>query len=62
MTERPPANLDLEKAIALREILGNRLELSRLKDDDLSTVIDLGFVEMMDDCPVVTPAGLAALE
>jgi hypothetical protein len=38
------------------------LELSRLKDDDLRTVIDLGFVEMMDDCPVVTPAGLAALE
>src|SRR5258706_10747584 len=61
MTERPLANLDLEKAIALRwalrDILGNRLKLSPVKDDDLRTLIDLGFVEMRDDSPVVTPAG-----
>jgi hypothetical protein len=66
MTERPLANLDLEKAIALRwalrDILGNRLKLSPVKDDDLRTLIDLGFVEMRDDSPVVTPAGLAALD
>ena len=66
MVERPLANFDLEQAIALRwalrDILGSRLKLSPLKDDDLRTLIDLGFVEMRDDSPVVTPAGLAALE
>lgn len=66
MMERPLANLDLERAIALRwslrDILGNRLQLSPLRDDDLRTLIDLGLVEMRDDAPVVTQAGLAALE
>jgi hypothetical protein len=65
MMERPLADFDLEKAIALRwalrDILGNRLKLSPVKDDDLRTLIDLGFVEITDDSPVVTPAGLAAL-
>jgi hypothetical protein len=66
MMERPLANFDLEKAIALRwtlrDILGNRLKLSPVREDDLRTLIDLGFVEMRDELPVVTPAGLAALE
>ena len=66
MMERPLANLDLERAIALRwslrDILGNRLQLSPLRDDDLRTLIDLGLVEMRDDTPVVTQAGLAAIE
>ena len=66
MMERPLANFNLEKAIALRwalrDILGNRLKLSPVKDDDLRTLIDLGLVEIRDDSPVVTPAGLAALE
>jgi len=66
MVERPLANFDLEKAIALRwarrDILGNRLKLSPVKDDDLRTLIDLGLVEIRDDSPVVTPAGLAALD
>jgi hypothetical protein len=64
--EKPFANFDLEKAIALRwalrDILGNRLKLSPLRDDDLRTLIDLGLLEIRDDSPVVTPAGLAALE
>ena len=66
MVERSLANFDLEKAIALRwalrDILGNRLKLSPVKDDDLQTLIDLGLVEIRDDSPVVTTAGLAALE
>jgi len=66
MMERPLANIDLEKAIALRwvlrDILGNRLKLTPVRDDDLRTLIDLGFVEMRDELPVVTPAGLVALE
>ena len=59
------ANLELEKAISirwtLRDILGNRLKLSPLKDDELRTLLELGLVEIRDDTPVVTEAGLAAL-
>ena len=55
MMERPLANFDLERAIALRwalrDILGNRLRLSPVRDDDLRTLIDLGFVEMRDESP-----------
>lgn len=66
MMERPLANLDLETAIslrwALRDIHGNRLKLSPVEDDDLGTLIELGLVEIRDEAPVVTQAGLAALE
>lgn len=66
LMDRPLTNFDLERAIALRwalrDILGNRLKLLPVRDDDLRTLIDLGFVEMRDEVPVVTPAGLAALE
>jgi hypothetical protein len=66
MAERPLANLDLETKIALRwalrDILGNRLKLAPLRDDHLRALLDLGLVEMRDDVPAVTPAGLAALE
>ena len=59
------ANLELEKAISirwtLRDILGNRLKLSPLQDDELRTLLELGLVEIRDDTPVVTEAGLAAL-
>jgi len=64
--ERPLANFDLERAIALRwalrDILANRLRVLPVRDDDLRTLIHLGLVEMRDDAPVVTPAGLAALD
>lgn len=66
MAERVLANFDLEKAIALRwamrDIVANRLKLTPLKPDDLQTLLELGFVEMRDGAPVVTPDGLAALE
>ena len=66
MAERVLANFDLEKAIALRwamrDIVANRLKLTPLKPDDLQTLLELGFVEMHDGAPVVTPDGLAALE
>jgi len=66
MAERVLANFDLEKAIALRwamrDIVANRLKLTPLKEDDLQTLLELGFVEMRDGAPVVTPDGLAALE
>jgi hypothetical protein len=66
MAERALARFDLEKAIALRwamrDIVANRLKLTPLKDDDLQTLLQLGFVELQDGEPVVTPDGLAALE
>jgi hypothetical protein len=66
MIDRPLANFDLEKAIALRwalrDIAAQRLKLTPLKEEDLQTLIDLGFVEMRDGSPVVTQSGLAALD
>jgi hypothetical protein len=66
MTDRPLANFDLEKSIALRlalrDIVAQRLRLPPLKEHDLQTLMELGFVEMRDGSPIVTPSGLAALE
>jgi hypothetical protein len=66
MADRLLANFDLEKAIALRwalrDIVAKRTRLTPPKDDELQTLLDLGLVEMRDDQPVVTEAGLAALE
>jgi hypothetical protein len=66
MADRLLASFDLEKAIALRwalrDIVAKRTKLSPPKDDELQTLLDLGLVEMRDDQPVVTEAGLAALE
>ena len=66
MAERVLANFDLDKAIALRwamrDIVANRLKLTPLRQEDLQTLLELGFVEMRDGVPVVTPDGLAALE
>ena len=56
MIDRPLANFDLEKAIALRwalrDIVAKRLKLTPLREDDLQTLIELGFVEMRDGSPV----------
>jgi hypothetical protein len=66
MTERHLQDLDLARAVslrwALRDIRGNRLKPAPVADDDLRTLIEMGLVEIRDDAPVVTPAGLAALE
>jgi hypothetical protein len=66
MNDRPLANFDLDKAIALRwtlrDIVAKRLKLTPLKDDDLHTLMELGLIEMRDGAPVVTQSGLAALE
>ena len=66
MTERPLADFDLERAIGLRwilrDILANRLKLAPVEDEHLRTLIDIGLIEMRDDVPIVTPAGLAVLD
>jgi hypothetical protein len=66
MAESPFAAFDLEKAIALRwalrDIVAKRLKLTPVKEDDLRTLTELGYVEVQDDTPVVTQAGLEALD
>jgi hypothetical protein len=47
---------------AMRDIVANRLKLTPLRQDDLQTLLELGFVEMRDGVPAVTADGLAALE
>jgi hypothetical protein len=64
--QTPFVHLSLERAIALRwtlrDIKAKRLKLSPLSESDLTTLIDLGLIEMRDDAPVLTPAGHAALD
>ncbi len=68
MTDKPNpfAGLDLERTIALRwmlrDIKAKRLKLSPVSDHNLSTLIDLGLVEMRDDVPVLTSAGHDVLD
>jgi hypothetical protein len=56
------ASLGLDSAIrlrwALRDIRGKRLKLSPVDPNDLRTLIDMGYVEMKGDAPIVTGAGL----
>ena len=64
--QTPFAHLSIERAIALRwtlrDIKAKRLKLSPVSESDLTTLIDLGLIEMRDDAPVLTPAGHAALD
>jgi hypothetical protein len=66
MAERPFAKFDLEKAIALRwalrDIVAKRLKLTPVSEDELRTLTELGYVEIRDGTPVVTQAGLEALD
>jgi hypothetical protein len=60
------ASLGLDNAIrlrwALRDIRGDRLKFSPVNPDDLRVLIDMGYVTMQDDVPVVTPAGVEQTE
>jgi hypothetical protein len=59
------ASLELKDAVRLRwtlhDIKGQRTELVPVSPDDLRILIDMGLVEMLDDVPVVTPAGDAEI-
>jgi hypothetical protein len=65
-TETPFARYSLERAITLRwmlrDIKAKRLRFSPLREADLSTLAELGLIEMRDDEPVLTLAGHAALD
>ena len=60
------ASLGLDNAIrlrwALRDIKGKRLKLTPVAPNDIRTLIDMGYVEMKNDEPVVTDAGLQQIE
>jgi hypothetical protein len=64
--QTPLAQLDLDRAIALRWVLrdikARRLKLSPVGESDLATLTELGLVEMRDDGPVLTEAGHDALD
>jgi hypothetical protein len=63
--DRPMANLDSDKAIhlrwTLRDINAKRTKLSPLNPDDLRVLIEMGLVEMREDQPALTNAGLDAI-
>jgi hypothetical protein len=56
---------DRDRAVALRWVLrdikNNRLKWSPIKQDDLRTLIEMGLVEMRDNAPVLTNAGVSAI-
>ena len=60
------ASLGLDNAIrlrwALRDIKGKRLKLTPVDPNDMNTLIDMGYVEMINDEPVVTATGLQQME
>jgi hypothetical protein len=68
MTDNPTpfAQFSLERAIALRwmlrDIKAKRLKLSPVSARDLTTLSELGLIEMRDDAPVLTQAGHNALD
>ncbi|HEX7587959.1 MAG TPA: hypothetical protein VF478_06555 [Anaerolineae bacterium] len=59
------APADRERAITLRWVLrdikANRLKLSPVSQHDLQDLIDVGLVEMRNDAPVLTNAGVNAI-
>jgi hypothetical protein len=64
--ETPFTRFSLERAIALRwmlrDIKAKRLKFSPVSAADLSTLTELGLIEMRDDAPVLTQAGDRALD
>jgi hypothetical protein len=60
------ASLGLDSAIrlrwVLRDIKGNRLKLSPPSQEDLRTLIDMGYVETRKDQPFVTGAGINEMD
>jgi hypothetical protein len=60
------AGLSLETAIhlrwVLRDIKGKRTKLSPVSPDDLTTLVEMGLVEIRDEAPVLTNEGERALD
>lgn len=62
----PFAHLSLDQAISLRwtlrDILANRTKFMPLADADLHLLVEMGLVEVHDEEPSLTSAGMAAIE
>jgi hypothetical protein len=58
-------HLDVDTAIrlrwALRDIRAKRTKFSPVSEDDLSTLTQMGFIEMRDDVPALTHEGHSVL-
>jgi hypothetical protein len=65
MVHNPFAELGLERAIGLRwtlrDIQAHRLKMSPVSDEDQAVLKDLGLIEVRDEGPVLTQAGIAVL-
>src|ERR1700687_5841753 len=62
----PLAGLGVEKAIhlrwVLRDIKGKRTKMSPVSPGDLSTLIEMGLIEMREEAPMVSYEGDRAME
>jgi hypothetical protein len=65
MLDNPFAEFNLEKAIGLRwtlrDIQARRIKMSPVSDEDLRLLTGLGLIEVRDEGPVLTQAGIAVL-
>ena len=65
MLDNPFAEFNLEKAIGLRwtlrDIQARRIKMSPVSDEDLWLLTDLGLIEVRDEGPVLTQAGIGVL-
>jgi hypothetical protein len=63
--QNPFSGLDLQLAIdlrwTLRDIRAKRWKLSSIDETHMRTLIEMGLVEMRDDQPALTNAGLDAI-
>jgi hypothetical protein len=69
MADQPRSVLDglnLDTAIrlrwALRDIKARRTKFSRISQNDLTALIELGLIEMRDDVPHLTDEGHRAID
>jgi hypothetical protein len=64
--EDPFAHLSLKRAIALRwalrDVHANRTKFLCIAEADLQLLAEMGLIEMHDDAPALTSAGIAAIE
>ena len=65
MVVNPLSEFNLEKAIGLRwtlrDIQARRIKMSPVSDEDLRLLTGLGLIEVRDEGPVLTQAGIAVL-
>jgi hypothetical protein len=65
MLDNPFAEFNLDKAIGLRwtlrDIQARRIKMSPVSDEDLRLLTDLGLIEVRDEGPVLTQAGIGVL-